>query len=295
MPPDSTAAADSSIGNGWRGKRGKIHFPFYAANQAALCANLRMLAQQIHEEDIREGNLFDKNVHEAASLVDWLGIFQQELRFPLEVEKTETPDFVVRMGDRKIGLEITRLTNPNVKHMRMMQENGIISHGSFWEPRKRPSKEDGDNLVIRNGLRKDLRRKLGIGGWTIGHKPGLQNFTNEIKKIVNKKAGKLRGLSCEWPRQTEIFIDYEGIVGSKFRGFDSPSRFKNSTPHKEGLIRWFCNDGIDCIRKESVFRRIVIVGHAEKPWHYFVGDAWSGTAEFHKFSDPFGTEKILSP
>ena len=296
MPPASKAAADSFIGNGRRGIRGKAHFLFCAENQAVLCANLRTLAQKIHEEELQGSGYRDKNVHEAASLVDWLGIFQQELRFPLEVEKRETPDFVIRMGERKreIGLEITRLTNPNVNHVLGMQDKGIIPRGPFFAHRNRSNKEESEKLVTGCASQED-RCKLGIGGWTAGPEPGLQNFTNAIQNIVGEKAGKLRKFSYERQCQLEVFISFDMIVGPMFWGFSSPSRFKNSAPHKEGLIRWFCDNGINFIRKEDVFRRIVIVGYAEEPWHYFVGDVLSRTAEFHKFSDPFGTEKILSP
>ena len=269
-------------------------FPFHAVNQAALCANLQALAQKIHEEETRGSGHRDKNVHEAASLVDWLGIFQQELRFPLEVEKRETPDFVIRMGDREIGLEVTRLTNPNINHVLGMQDKGIIPRGPFLAHRNRSNKEKAEKLVTGRTSQED-RRKLGIGGWTAGPESGLQNFTNAIQKIVGEKAGKLRKFSHERQYQLEVFISFDMIVGPMFWGFSSPTRFKNSSPHKEGLICWFHNSGINFIRKESVFRRIVIVGYAENPWRYFIGDAWSETAEFREFSDPFGTEKILSP
>lgn len=269
-------------------------FPLRAASEAALCAQLRGLAKEIGG-----GDLHNKEIHEAAALVDWLGIFRSELRFPLEVGRSEAPDFLVQMGEEEIGLEITRLTNPHVQHVRAMQKAGRVPPGSFWTPGKRPSKEDAENLVTGRGPRKELWRKLGIGGWTFGPKPGLRSFTKAVKNIVDAKSGKLaRGFHAR-PHRTDVLISYEMAMGARFQGFDLQDKIgKHGNFHREGLMNWFRNDLIDCIRKRAAIRRVVIVGftgHAEgKFWPYFIGNAWTGEAEFGKLSDPFGTESYMS-
>lgn len=182
--------------------------------------------------------------------------------------------------------------------MRAMQEAGRIPPGSFWVPGKHPSKEDAENLVTGRGPRKELWRKLGIGGWTFGPKPGLRNFTKEVKSIVDAKSEKLAGASHARPRRTDVFISYEMAMGARFHGFDLQGKIsKHSHFHREGLVNWFRNDLIDCIRKRAAIHRVVIVGfpgYAKGKFRpYFIGNAWAGEAEFGKLSDPFGTESYM--
>ena len=246
-------------------------FPIRAEDVADLCAILGKLPKVTKSCDYRN----TREIHEPMMFGIWAKMFLSELAFPLEVEKSEAPDFVIQLVGKKIGLEVTRIDNPHAQEFRAMQDKGVdkggIPSGPFMSPRCKMSKKQAkEHLICPKGE-------------PIVGDPGPDTIMKEVERIVSKKSTKLRGFFREGaPCECDLIIDYNGNPdNSWFAGFRR--EHPECEEHRNKLLGWLNQSLIPQICGEGILRRVVIFSFDGRSC--FIVNARSETADFELVKD----------
>ena len=249
--------------------RAKDEAVLCAWNEAELRGQLESLSPLVMVK--KSADYGPKRNHEPMMLGAWVKTFMSELRFPLEVEKSEKPDFLIHSDGKYIGLEVTRIDNPNLQRFRDMQDKGVIPRGSFRVPDRKMSKAEAKkHMDCREPVFRDP-----------GPDPAPDTIAEEIIRVVGEKTDKLRDFS-RGGAPCDLIIDHNANPdGSLFMGFRT--EYPECKLHRDRLMARLRQELVPRIRKDKILRRVVIANVGGGSSTCFIADARDGFAPLSYF------------